>query len=145
MYVICVKSNLTYTTYFGTSHRGEINHCFILLSKMHMHSKMMTVSCKKKSLYNQPKPYFFKKLLWNHFWIDFNKCYTKTFGIVNILIVYLLINVVVSEHILNQNIQNCLYFVCVFAHYVYMSGFYLYIILPWLCDRTTQVKWCLVS
>ena len=44
-----------------------------------------------KSLYNQPKPYFFKILLWSHFWIDFNKCYTKTFGIVNILIVYLLI------------------------------------------------------
>jgi hypothetical protein len=47
--------------------------------------------CKKKSLYNQPKPYFFKKLLRSHFWIDFNKYYTKTFGIVNILIVYLLI------------------------------------------------------
>ena len=27
----------------GISHRGEINHCFILLSKMHMHSKMMTI------------------------------------------------------------------------------------------------------
>jgi hypothetical protein len=40
----------------------------------------------KKSLYNQPKPYFFKKLLWSHFWIDFNKC---------------------------------LYFDCLFAHYVY--------------------------
>ena len=25
----------------------------------------------KKSLYNQPKPYFFKNLLWSHFWIDF--------------------------------------------------------------------------
>ena len=36
----------------------------------------------KKSLYNQPKPYF---------WIDFNKFYTKTFRIVYILIVYLLI------------------------------------------------------
>jgi hypothetical protein len=45
----------------------------------------------KKSLYNQPKPYFFKKILWSHFWIDFNKFYIKTFGIVNILIVYLLI------------------------------------------------------
>ena len=45
----------------------------------------------KKSLYNQPKPYFFKKLLWSHFWTDVNKCCTKTFGIVNILIVYLLI------------------------------------------------------
>jgi hypothetical protein len=45
----------------------------------------------KKSLYNQPKPYFFNKLLWSHFWIDFNKFYTKTFRIVYILIVYLLI------------------------------------------------------
>ena len=46
----------------------------------------------KKSLYNQPKPYFFKKfLLWSHFWIDFNKFYIKTFRIVYILIVYLLI------------------------------------------------------
>ena len=31
---------------------------------------------------------FFKKLLWSHFWIDFYKCYTKTFGIVYILIGY---------------------------------------------------------
>jgi hypothetical protein len=36
---------------------------------------------KKNSLYNQPKPYFFKTLLWSHFWIDFNKFYTKTFRI----------------------------------------------------------------
>jgi hypothetical protein len=28
----------------------------------------------KKSLYIHPKPYFFKTLLWSHFWIDFNKC-----------------------------------------------------------------------
>jgi hypothetical protein len=28
--------------------------------------------CKKKSLYHQPKPYFFKKLLRSHFWINFN-------------------------------------------------------------------------
>ena len=34
---------------------------------------------------------FFKILLWSHFWIDFYKCYTKTFGIVYILIGYLLI------------------------------------------------------
>jgi hypothetical protein len=54
--------------------------------------------CKQKSLYNQPKPYLFKKILWSHFWINF---------------------------------RNCLYFVCLFAHYVYMSGFYLYIIFPW--------------
>ena len=45
----------------------------------------------KKSLYNQPKPYFFKKLLWSHFWIDFNKFHTKTFRIVYILIVDLLV------------------------------------------------------
>jgi hypothetical protein len=45
----------------------------------------------KKSLCNQPKPYFFKKLLWSHFWINFNIFYTKTFGIVCILFVYLLI------------------------------------------------------
>ena len=38
----------------------------------------------KKSLYNQRKPYFFKKLLGSHLWIDFSKCYTKTFGIINI-------------------------------------------------------------
>jgi hypothetical protein len=48
-------------------------------------------TCKKKSLYNQPKLYFFKKLLRNHFCIDFNKFYTKTFRIVYILTVYLLI------------------------------------------------------
>ena len=35
---------------------------------------------------------------------------------------------VISGYILHQNIRNCLYFVCLFAHYVYMSGFYLYII-----------------
>ena len=48
-------------------------------------------TCKKKSRYNQPKSYFFKKLLRSHFWIDFNKFYTKTFRIVYILIAYLLI------------------------------------------------------
>jgi hypothetical protein len=48
-------------------------------------------TCKKKSLYNQPKPYFFKKILWSNFWIDFNKFYTKSFRMVYILIVYLLI------------------------------------------------------
>ena len=47
-------------------------------------------TCKTKSLYNQPKPYFFKKLLWSHFWIYFNKFYTKAFRIVY-MIVYLLI------------------------------------------------------
>ena len=45
---------------------------------------------KKKSLYNQPNPYFFKKKFEVIFG-DFNKFYTKTFRIVYILIVYLLI------------------------------------------------------
>ena len=31
----------------------------------------------KNLVYNQPKPYFFKKLSWSHFWIDFNQFYTK--------------------------------------------------------------------
>ena len=75
--------------------------------QLHVHWYTKVFGNVKKSLYNQPKPYFFKRLLWSHFWIDFNKCYTKTFGIVYILFVYLLIN------------------------YVYMSGFYLYIIFPW--------------
>ena len=35
------------------------------------------------------------------------------------------------KQILYQNIRNCLYFVCLFAHYVYKSGFYLYIVFPW--------------
>jgi hypothetical protein len=30
--------------------------------------------------------------------------------------------------LVRDDIQNCLYFDCLFAHYVYMSGFYLYII-----------------
>ena len=60
--------------------------------RVHMYSILPKVlQHVKKSLYNQPKPYFFKKLLWSHFWIDFNKLYTKTFKIVYILIVYLLI------------------------------------------------------
>jgi hypothetical protein len=49
------------------------------------------VNFSKNPYINQPKPYFFNKLLWSHFWIDFNKFYTKTFGIVNMLSVYLLI------------------------------------------------------
>jgi hypothetical protein len=56
---------------------------YIILPKVLQHVK--------KSLYNQPKPYFFQKILWSHFWIDFNKFNTKTFRIVYILIVYLLI------------------------------------------------------
>ena len=53
-----------------------------------------TETCKKNPyngyiVYNQPKPYFFKKLLQSHFWIDFNKFYTKTFRIIYILTVYM--------------------------------------------------------
>jgi hypothetical protein len=59
--------------------------------QLHVHWYTKVFGNVKKSLYNQPKPYFFKRLLWSYFWIDFNKCYTKTFGIVYILIVYLLI------------------------------------------------------
>ena len=61
--------------------------------KLYVQSSVKSIGkCKKKiPLNNQPKPYFFKKLLWSHFWIDFNKFYTKTFRIVNILIVDLLI------------------------------------------------------
>ena len=58
---------------------------------------------KKKSLYNQPKPYFFSK---NYCEVISGKILTN----------------------LHQNIWNCLYFDCLFAHYVYMNGFYLYII-----------------
>jgi hypothetical protein len=64
-------------------------------------------TCKKKSLYNQPKPYFFKKLLWSHFWIDFNKLYTKTFRIVYILIVYLLIMFIWVVFICTKFKQDC--------------------------------------
>ena len=45
-------------------------------------------ACKKKSLYNQPKSCFYKKILWSHFLIDFNKFYTKTLGIVHILCLF---------------------------------------------------------
>jgi hypothetical protein len=34
-------------------------------------------TCKKNSLYNQPKPYFFQRILWSKFWIDFNKLTPK--------------------------------------------------------------------
>ena len=62
-----------------------------LSEKYKKQSSVKSIRKCKKSLYNQPKPYFFKILLWSNFWIDFNKYYTKTFGIVNILIVYLFI------------------------------------------------------
>jgi hypothetical protein len=50
----------------------------------HSHLSKVLGNVKKKT-------YFIKKLLWSHFWIDFNKFYTKTFGIIYILFVYLLI------------------------------------------------------
>ena len=58
----------------------------------HMYSHLSKVFGNvKKSLYNQPKPYFFKTILWSHFWINVSIFYTKTFGIVHILCVYLFI------------------------------------------------------
>ena len=50
----------------------------------------------KKSLYNQTKPYFFFFFIVKSFLDRF-------------------------EQILHQNIQNCLYFDCLFAHYVYIQ------------------------
>jgi hypothetical protein len=48
-------------------------------------------TCKANPYIINQNHIFFKTLLWNHFWIDFNKFYTKTFRIVYILTVYLLI------------------------------------------------------
>ena len=59
--------------------------------------------CKKKSLYNQPKPYFFQKIIVKLFLDRFLQ-------------------------ILHQHIRNCLYFDWLFTHYVVMSDFYKYII-----------------
>ena len=47
---------------------------------------------------------------YSHFWIDFYKCYTKTFGIVYILIGYLLI-------MLLWVIFICTYFLCFLSVY----------------------------
>jgi hypothetical protein len=55
--------------------------------------------CKKKSLYNQPKPYFFQKIIVKSFLDRFLQ-------------------------ILHQNIWNCLYFDWLFTHYGVMSDFY---------------------
>ena len=65
----------------------EITAFWIQIYTTHSHLSKVFGNV-KKSLYNQPKPYFFKKLLWSHFWINFN---IFTFGIVYILFVYLLI------------------------------------------------------
>ena len=64
---------------------------YLLFAHVHYSMWPKVLQHVKKSLYNQPNTYFFKKNLWSHFWIDFNKFYTKTFRIVYILIVDLLI------------------------------------------------------
>jgi hypothetical protein len=76
--------------------------------------------CKKKSLYNQPKPYFFKKILWSNFWIDFNKYYTKTFRIVNIwLFIYSLCcyELFLFVHNLNTPNKNWFWFSYIYFNY----------------------------
>jgi hypothetical protein len=77
----------------------------------------------KKSLYNQPKPYFFQKLLWSHFWINFNQFYTKAFRIVYILIVYLLIMFiwVVFTHFVFALIYFCITWLLLFMLYMYVG------------------------
>jgi hypothetical protein len=65
----------------------------ILEMKLHIQSSVKSIGKRKK------KPYFIKKLLWSHFWIDFNKFYTKTFGIIYILFVYLLTGRLVSVRV----------------------------------------------
>jgi hypothetical protein len=62
------------------------------------------------------KPYFFKKLLWSHFWI-------------------------VSQLTNFTPKHSELSIFCLFAHYVYMSGFYLYIIFPWLLILGLIFSW----
>jgi hypothetical protein len=91
--------------------------CYSALRLMIFHQNQWfhwsTVICQKfwemskKSLYNQTKNFFFQNIIVKSF-LDRIK------------------------QIAYQNIRNCLYFVCLFAHYVYMSGVYLYIIFPWL-------------
>ena len=67
----------------------EQNSCnFFLGMKIKFNMSKVLGYVKKNPYNNQLKPYFFKKLLWSHFGIDFNKFYTKTFGIVDIFIVY---------------------------------------------------------
>ena len=67
------------------------------------HLSTVLGNVKKKSQYNQPKPYFFQKIIVKSFLDRFLQ-------------------------ILHQNIRNCLYFDWLFTHYVVMSDFYLYII-----------------
>jgi hypothetical protein len=67
------------------------------------HLSTVLGNVKKKSLYNQPKPYFFQKIIVKSFLDRFLQ-------------------------MLHQNFRNCLYFDWLFTHYVVMSDFYLYII-----------------
>jgi hypothetical protein len=55
---------------------------------------------KQKTLYNQPKPFFYFFFIMKSFLDRF-------------------------EQMLHQNIRNCQYFDCLFTHYVVMSDFYL--------------------
>jgi hypothetical protein len=60
----------------------------IILTLLNSHLSKIFGNGKKKPT---KTIFFFKKLLWSHFWINFNIFYTKTFGIVYILFLYLLI------------------------------------------------------
>ena len=61
-----------------------------LKTNMYSHLSKVLGNVKKYPYIINQNHIFFKKLLWKHFWIDCNTFYTKTFGIVYILFVYLL-------------------------------------------------------
>jgi hypothetical protein len=102
--------------------------------------------CQKNPYIIKPKPFLFKTLLWSHFWIQLNKLHTKTFGIVYILFVYLLIMFIWAVFIilylykqflrLGQNrplsypLQTKTFGIVhmLNGYYVGMSDFYLYMI-----------------
>ena len=76
--------------------------CYSALRLMIVHQNQWfhwsTVICQKfwemsknPNIIKQKLFFFPKTLLWSHFWIELNKLHTKTFGIVYILFVYLLI------------------------------------------------------
>ena len=67
------------------------------------HLSKVLGNVKRNPYINQPKPYFFQKLIVKSFLDKFLQ-------------------------MLHQNIRNCLYFDWLFTHYVVMSDFYLYII-----------------
>jgi hypothetical protein len=82
---LCTNKNHSY------KHNEQINkqnidnsECFGVKYVKIYHIQQSSVKnirkCKKKFLYNQPKPYLIFFLLWSHFWINFNIFYTKTFG-----------------------------------------------------------------